>query len=138
MADTRRGPKGKDKSASTPLRGVPEPPAHLGAIAAAHWREVAELIDQAGLLSEVDRFALEIYCQLYEDYRYARDQVVDAGKVITAPNGYRQQNPWYQIATQCQKDMKHYFDKFGLTPGARTKLAIEEPAEVDSKWEQFD
>ena len=33
MSDTRRGPKGKDQSAQTPLRGVPEPPSHLDAVA---------------------------------------------------------------------------------------------------------
>ena len=137
MADARRGPKGKDRAEGTPLRGEHDPPPHLDKVAADHWRAVAALIDEAGLLSRLDAPALALYCELYADYRHARDQVVEGGAVITAINGYRQKNPWYDIAVQCQKDMKYYLDKFGLTPAARSKLAIEEAPEVESKWDDF-
>jgi P27 family predicted phage terminase small subunit len=137
MAGQKRGPKPKDRAASTPLEGKPDAHRHLDKVAKEQWKRVADLVDKAGLLSRLDTFALEQYVSLYSTWREAIDKVNAQGKVIVAPNGYSQQNPWYTIAVQCAKDMKWHLDRFGLNPVARAKLVIAEPDQVDPKWVDF-
>jgi P27 family predicted phage terminase small subunit len=131
-----RGPKARDR-ASTPAPGRPDAPSHLDPVAREFWTRVASLVESAGLISLIDAPSLEMFADLYSTYREARDKVKTGGKVITAVNGYKQINPWFHIQTQAQKDMKHYFDKFGLTPAARSKLAVEEAEPEDPKWTKF-
>lgn len=137
MVAQKRGPKPKDRSITTPLKGKPVVPKHLDKVAKEQWKRVVDLVEQAGLLSRLDTFALEQYVSLYATWREALDKVKVEGKVIVAINGYSQQNPWYTIAVQALKDMKWFLDRFGLTPVARAKLALAEPDEVDSKWDDF-
>jgi P27 family predicted phage terminase small subunit len=138
MVGLKRGPKPKDRSLSTPLKGKPAAPKHLDKVAKDQWKKVADLVEQAGLLSRLDVFALEQYVSLYATWREASEMVKKLGLVTKAPNGWQLKNPWYDIVVQSLKDMKYYLDKFGLTPAARAKLALAEPDEVDDKWADLD
>lgn len=130
----KTGPKPKDKKNTTPLKGIPDPPVHLDKVARSHWKKVARLIDDSGLLSEIDVFALEQYCDLYSTWRKAKEKVEVEGEVIIARNGYSQQNPWYVTKVQVMKDMKSFITMFGLSPAARSKLTPTEAEEIDPKW----
>lgn len=134
MAERKRGPKQKDRT-PTPLRCVAPPPGHLSLVAKEHWYEVTSLLDDAGLLSKLDRFALEIYCSVYARWIEAQKELAKEGAsvVVKGPRGGFQENPWYAIAIQCQREMRTYLDRFGLTPEARSKLKVID-AEDSGKW----
>lgn len=133
----QRGPKPLDRSA-TALAGIPEPPASLCAVARTCWEQTAALMLDAGTISLLDATALELFSTLYARWVEASEQSRGTNAVITAPNGYQQKNPWYEIAASTQKDIKYYLNQFGLTPAARAKLKLEPPEDEDTKFAEFE
>lgn len=134
MAEARRGPKPKDRA--TPKPGTPAPPPNLDADSRAHFRRLTGLMVESGLISELDYDSLCIYMSLWKRWQKAEAEVRKTGLVIKAPNGWFQKSPWYEIATQCQRDMRPFLSMFGLSPAARSKLSIPEPEEADDKWRE--
>lgn len=142
--EKKRGPKPSANPLGTVLPGKVEPPAHLSTQAKRHWKEVVDLIDEAGLASRLDRDALTIYCTHWARWREAElviagdfedDPARPKGEVIKASNGYLQPSPWYVVATNAMKDMRTFLDRFGLTPMARSKLKLTEPEDDGGgKW----
>lgn len=132
-----RGPKPKDKVSNTPLRGNPEPPPHLDKAARKHWRYIARLVDQAGLLSHLDCDALEVYCSLWSTWLEAEAQLATQSRVIEGPSGPKK-NPWHEIAVQSVKDMKSFMDMFGLSPRARNGMKVAEQDQVEDKWSELE
>jgi P27 family predicted phage terminase small subunit len=110
---------------------TPEQPKYLDKVGRDHWQSTVDLLDKAGNLSRIDRDALGVYCSLFSRWREAEANVKSEGAVITARNGYRQPNPWYTIAVQCQKDMKPFLEMFGMSPKARANLPQVDAIEDD-------
>lgn len=135
----KRGPKKLDRqTAPTPLRGIPEAPKSLSVAERKHWREVAELIDAAGLLSTLDRDALTLYVSLWSRWRHAESRIAPTGGlVVVAHNKVEMPNPWYTIAAKTQIELAKYLDAFGLTPKSRARFAPPESDEADDKWKVF-
>jgi P27 family predicted phage terminase small subunit len=133
-----RGPKPSDVSRSTPLPGIPDPPKQLDPAQALHWRELTELLDEAGLLSRLDRDVLVLYTSAWSRLKEAELALADEGVVITVRNGYRAHNPWVKVAKDCRREILAYLDRFGLTPAARERLTFPDETPGASKWDEFD
>lgn len=134
MGDVKRGPKPKDRSLSTPSRGIPDPPPNLDADSRKHYRRLTGLMAEAGLVSQLDFDALSLYMSMWKRWKRAEAEVRKSGLVIKAPNGWLQKNPWLEIATQSIRDMRPFLTMFGLTPASRSKLSLPESEEDDAKW----
>ena len=62
--------------------------------------------------------------------------------LLKTPAGYVQQSPWLSIANKQLELMVRYMAELGLTPSARTRLALQvsfrpKPWETDSANEYF-
>ena len=106
-------------------------PRHLSRMARAEWRRVVPELREIGLLTVVDRAALEAYCECYADWRRAKDVLAKEGMTFTTPNGYVQQRPEVAIASNALKMMKAFMTEFGMTPSSRSKVKAPQLEEDD-------
>lgn len=109
----------------------PYAPRHLSDEAQKEWRRIVKALLRMGLYTEVDRVALEMYCQAYGDWLDAEQMVREQGAVLESDKGNFYQNPWYAAANREWEKLRKMLPEFGLTPSARSRLTIDEPEERD-------
>ncbi|PIE65383.1 MAG: phage terminase small subunit P27 family [Desulfobacterales bacterium] len=110
-----------------------EPPDSLDAAGVQEWNRVAPILFDLGLLTEIDKVALEAYCNSYARWLEAEKNVKEEGMVIKAANGIEMQNPYLTVAQKCIKEMQSWLAEFGMTPGCRSKVSTA-PRGNNSKW----
>ena len=124
-----RGDPGKRRLPEN--KPTPEPgaamPAWLSPGAAAHWPTVAEQLEDAGVLTQLDQTALAMYCEALARWRHATDHVVNQGPVIVSPSGLATQSPYLQIADKAFEQMTKLLVKFGMTPSSRSRVSKVKP-----------
>jgi len=87
---------------------------------------MGRMLEQAGLLTEMDMAAFAGYCQAYARWREAEEFITQHGAMIRTPNGYLQQVPQVSIAQTNLKIMLKFCEQFGLTPSARSRIVAGE------------
>lgn len=122
-----------------PPDAPPVAPDFLDAIAKAEWDHTTAILKEMGLLSKADQSALACYCEAWSRYRNAVEQLNKFGAVILSPNKkYPMPSPWHSIMKSALKDIIAFSDRFGLTPSARARLAIEaKDTKADDKWSRL-
>lgn len=83
---------------------------------------MGKLLEQMGLLTEMDMAAFAGYCQAYARWKEAEEFITQHGAMIRTPNGYLQQVPQVSIAQTNLKIMLKFCEQFGLTPSARSRI----------------
>lgn len=83
---------------------------------------MAELMNQMGVLTEVDMAAFAAYCQSYVRWKEAQEHITSGGSTFETDKGYQQQTPWVGIANTNQKLMLQAASEFGLTPSSRSRI----------------
>lgn len=124
-----RGRKPIPKSgtlAATSLAALPRCPDHLNDVARKEWRRLASPLFDAGILTLADRAALAAYCVAYARWVEAERKLAETPALLKAPSGYVQQSPWLTVANKQMELMGRYMSELGLTPVARTRLAMPE------------
>lgn len=105
---------------------LPSPPAHLDAIAVAEWeRQGCELL-KLGLICEIDKAGLEIYCANYSLWVRACEVLNELGTkglVDITPSGYKQMSVWLNIRNRAAEEIKKWLIEQGATPSARTRVS---------------
>lgn len=103
---------------------IPDCPKHLIPAARREWKRISVELFAIGLISQVDRTALAIYCQAYGRWVEAEKKIKQTGEVIKAPSGYPVLNPYLSIANRAYDIMYRFLVEFGMTPAARVRLAV--------------
>jgi len=98
-------------------------PRWLSDEARAEWRRVAPELIACGLLTVVDRAALEAYCETYAQWRRAIEALKD-GMTFTTDKGYVQQLPEVAIANNALKQMRAFMTEFGMTPSSQSRVSM--------------
>jgi len=137
--DARGDPGKKRRYQTEPVAptGKPLCPKHLGRVAKQEWKSIVPLLEQLGVLSKIDRSALEIYCSAYGRYRQAQQELEKTGYVLTTPNGFKMKSPWVAIMNEALNQCKRFLIEFGLTPAARAKLSIRQGSDQKEDIKQF-
>ena len=86
------------------------------------WQRLAGLMNQMGVLTEVDMAAFAAYCQSYARWKEAQEHITSEGSTFETEKGYQQQTPWVGIANTNQKLMLQAASEFGLTPSSRSRI----------------
>lgn len=107
---------------SKPKSNAPKCPTWLEAEAKKEWRRMSKQLEMLGLLTEVDMAAFAGYCQAYARWKEAEEFISKHGSIIKTPNGYLQQIPQVNIASNYLKLMSKFCEQFGLTPSARSRI----------------
>ena len=105
-----------------PERRAPRCPVWVEAEAKKEWRRMGRILEQLGLLTEMDMAAFAGYCQAYARWKEAEEFISQHGTMIRTPNGYLQQVPQVSIAQTNMKIMLRFCEQFGLTPSARSRI----------------
>ena len=110
-----------------PPQSQPSCPAHLSPTAKAEWKRLAQTLNKIGILTQVDRAALAAYCQSYGRWVEAERKLAETPVLLKTPAGYVQPSPWLAIASKQLELMARFMAELGLTPSARSRLAIQVP-----------
>jgi P27 family predicted phage terminase small subunit len=103
-----------------PARGMPDCPEWLLPEAKKEWQRLCDLMNQMGVLTEVDMAAFAAYCQSFARWKEAQEHIDSDGSTFETDKGYQQQTPWVGIANTNQKLLQA--SEFGLTPSSRSRI----------------
>jgi P27 family predicted phage terminase small subunit len=105
---------------------LPDPPAHLDAVATAEWHRFGGELLKLRIVSALDMAALEIYCANYSVWVFTCGKIKERQEeslVDITPSGYKQMGVWFQIRNRAADAMKSAAAEFGATPSARTRVS---------------
>lgn len=108
-----------------PLVSIPDPPEHLLPEALEEWARITVELEKLGLVTEIDRAALAVYCQAYGRWVNAELKLAEnngSAMVDITPSGYKQQGVWLQISNRAVEQMHKFLAEFGMTPSARSRV----------------
>lgn len=129
-----RGNPGKralNHSEPQPRRSLPRAPRWLDNDAKMEWRRTSKLLHEMGVLTQIDRNALAVYCECYSTWKQAREQLANEGLTMTGAKGQPIKNPLLTIIEKAREQMKQYAAEFGMTPSSRSRLKVNEKSEED-------
>lgn len=133
-----RGNPGKRKLNSKeprPAARVPSAPRWLSAGAKREYRKVAKLLLGAGLMTEIDGVALGMMCEALDVYQRAKVAMGEDEVIIMSDKGNMYQHPAVGVMSSARADVLRWTREFGMTPSARSRIAIdtggEEPSLAD-------
>ena len=108
-----------------PPTDQPTCPAHLSPTAKAEWKRRAATMNAIGLLTRIDRTVLATYCQAYGRWVEAERKLAETPPLLKTPAGYVQVSPWITISNKQVELMTWLMAELGLTPSARSRLAVQ-------------
>jgi P27 family predicted phage terminase small subunit len=104
---------------------IPGCPTHLLPDAKKEWKRVAPQLEKLGLISQMDRAALAVYCQAYARWVQAEEKIKalgEAGLIEETPSGYKQIAVWLQISNRAVEQMHKFMCEFGMSPSSRSRV----------------
>ncbi|QXE85985.1 phage terminase small subunit P27 family [Geomonas nitrogeniifigens] len=101
---------------------IPEMPAHLSEDAKAEWERITPLLDEMGIISDLDLSALAMYCQAYGRHIEAERKILETGLLDTTSNGNTIQSPLVGISNHSMEIARKLLATFGMTPADRSKV----------------
>ncbi|MFZ3585212.1 phage terminase small subunit P27 family [Loktanella sp. DJP18] len=118
-----------------PPTSLPTCPSHLSAAAKAEWKRLARMLNEIGLLTQIDRGVLAAYCQAYGRWVEAEKKLAVTPPILKTPAGYVQVSPWITIANRQVELMTRLMGELGLSPSSRSRLAVDVQSGPDlSEW----
>lgn len=110
-------------------------PAHLSEDAKKEWKRITKLYKEFDnpILSDLDKNALEVYCEAVVTYRKALAKVRETSEVFvskTDPNNPRK-NPWLTVANEAAAQMKKYGEVLLLDPVSRARVGLAKSKQDD-------
>lgn len=122
MLEGNPGGRPLNEAEPKPMKKAPRCPTWLEDEAKREWKRMAKVLEQLGLLTEMDMAAFAGYCQAYARWKEAEEFLTQHGSMVRTPNGYLQQVPQVSIAQTNMKIMLKFCEQFGLTPSARSRI----------------
>lgn len=126
-----------NKKEPKPAKKAPRCPSWLEEEAKKEWKRMAKVLEQMGLLTEMDMAAFAGYCQAYARWKEAEEFLTQHGSMVRTPNGYLQQVPQVSIAQTNMKIMLKFCEQFGLTPSARSRIVGGENSDEEDEMEKL-
>lgn len=111
---------------------VPPCPAFLGRIGRKEWRRQAEELKSLGVIAKLDRAALAVWCDTWEEYLTAVSMVRKHGKQVKGSMGQKVISPWFRAKASAADRLLKYAAQFGFTPSARARINSVEQGEDDA------
>jgi P27 family predicted phage terminase small subunit len=117
-----------------PERSRPRCPHWLDPYAKAAWKHLVPQLDHMGVLTRIDGHALARYCQLWSRWRRAEEFLRDRGDSYLAKDSEGKVKglvayPQVRIANQLAEQLLRLETHFGMTPSARARIEVPQPAQ---------
>lgn len=117
------------------LTRMPNMPKHLKSYGEQFWRTNGPVLIRMKLLTEADIPAFVLMCEEYEQYKEASDYCKKI--LIKTQGGNIIQNPAIGVRNKSRLALKASMDRFGLSPAARSKVAMAPEDQAGNPYEQF-
>jgi len=133
VLEGNRGRRPLPKKEPKPRTALIPCPAYLRSdkIARAEWNRIVPELYKLGLLTIIDRAALELYCSQYAIYRRAIKVLKEEGLITANIRNGDKANPATAIAREAAKIIKAIAVEFGLTPSSRGRISLPSEGEED-------
>ena len=135
-----RGTDRKDrmnKDEPRPKVTLPSPPAHLTAEAKREWWRMGRRLVRLGLMTEIDKAALAIYCQTWARWEEAEAKIREIDVVTPGPQFHKYRKALVKEAADAMRDLMKYLVEFGMTPSSRSRVHPSKPAESEDPVEKW-
>jgi P27 family predicted phage terminase small subunit len=111
-------------SGKSVIVGKPAMPRDLPDEAKAEWRRIVPVLEDAGLLTTIDRAVLVRYCCAWADWLELQGLIQKSGKVLKGPRGHFVRNPlWFQLQ-DAGATLSELGKQLGLSPVARIRAGV--------------
>jgi P27 family predicted phage terminase small subunit len=103
------------------------------------WRRVCKELLPLGLLTVLDRGALAAYCEAWNEFVKAQEEVNKENfkRVLISEKGGEYPNPALWVARDARKNLNQMSEKLGMTPASRARLSIGRDEDGDDEYEQY-
>ena len=119
-----------------PPEKLPKFPKHLDRIARKEWKRIGKVLQDIGLMTDLDMAVFAGYCDAYSQWAQATSKVHELGMVNLKADGTPVLNPYLRIAREASDRMMKAAVLLGLAPSSRASLKVEKP-KPKSKAEEF-
>lgn len=111
------------------------PPAWLSRDARKHWRRIAPVLDELGILTVADAESLALLCDSLAEYLDASARIESDGMVYetTTERGsvMLRKHPAIEIKATARTAIDRLLTGFGMNPAARSRVSAAKDAESD-------
>lgn len=110
-------------------------PSELSKDARKEWKRITIELERLGLISNLDRAALYLYCQAWGElvlleraFAARRDMLAEKGISVReayigrTPKGYEMQAVDVQLINSLREQVHRYLQSFGLSPSSRGRV----------------
>lgn len=116
---------------------APEPPKHLENLAYQEWQRIVPILENTGMLTDMDMAMLAAYCTVYARWVECETFLEKYGtierKMDSKGNQVHKARPEAQLADKYLSQLKSLCSEFGMSPSSRGKMSL--PSEKESKDE---
>lgn len=117
--------KSREKAApELPVSGYQAPPAHLSKEEKALWKVFCTLAAEMRVLTEADLHTLERLCGCAAEVRHLHAAIAVQGHTYQTETGLIKANPAVAMLADADRRLLAYLTHFGMTPAARSKVAV--------------
>lgn len=123
-------PAHKLNDSLSPEIEIPNCPSHLLPDAKKEWKRIAPQLELLGIISQMDRSALAVYCQSYARWKQAEEKIKELGEsglIDETPSGYKQISVWLQVSNRAVEQMHKFMCEFGMSPSSRSRVTPSSP-----------
>lgn len=103
---------------------LPPPPEGIGEIAAAKWREITEMLQPLGMITEVDLGVLRLLCELWQDLEKYNADIKMHGETMITKSGVECARPVVRLRKDAMVEIRRLSESFGMTPSSRPRLKV--------------
>ena len=118
-----------------PEKGIPNTPKHLDKMGKYWFQQIAQELDNIGVLTQLDAKALELLIEAYTEYRRHCETLDTEGytyRVETQTgDGMMRAHPAAAMKADAWKRIRAMLSEFGMTPASRSKVNAGGPDKVD-------
>jgi P27 family predicted phage terminase small subunit len=128
-AKTRKDEPQPSAKGATPTAPKLPCPAWLDDEGKQVWRTLIKQLGDMGILESIDALALGRYCQLYQRWRTAEEQIRARGETIDLYNAEGEVigvglSPFVKLANELAEKLLRLEQQYGMTASARASLGI--------------
>jgi len=110
-------------------------PTFLSAEGKREWKRIVKELEPLGLLTQLDRAPLALYCQAWEEFLAANKAVADL--VLKGESGAGYIAPAVNIRSAAWKRVLTSAAEFGLTPASRSRVNVAQRPKASTGKERF-
>lgn len=123
----------------TPKKYILKAPTWLSKRARKEYRRLIESMTDMDMLGDLDANNLAAYCNAWDKYLLAEEEIKEKGLLIEAPKNSKapyQVNPAVYVQSKSAKEMREFGRQCGLSIDSRLKFAAAKLPEIEAGIEE--